>query len=214
MSYSDTSEVIIHKSGAVKVVATQTSTANYLGAGITYNLIIGKSVPAFNWNLQPTTIIYSQGGTDRATAISPDSNGSISYASSNSQVADINYATGEITVYHAGTTDISALLSSSSDGKYTENKITYTLAVDKAAANDTLSFHGITAGETITRNFGEADFTIAAVSTSDSEVAVTYESTETSVATVNADTGLVSIVGEGSTVIKAKQAAGTNYPAW
>ena len=207
------SEVVIHKAGEVKVVATQVPTANYLGASITYSLIIGKSLPVFNWSLQPTTIVYSPGGTDQATAISTDSDGGILYASSNSQIADINYATGEITVYHAGTTIISALLFPSSDGKYTGTSINYALIVTKAVTNDTLSFHGVTAGGTITRNFGDADFVIVAVSTSDSEGAITYESSVPGVATVNADTGLVSITGTGSTVIKGKQVVGINYPA-
>ena len=207
------SAVTIHKAGAVKVVATQAADSNYLATSVSYDLLIGESAPNFTWTTPGTTPIeYTPGVTDNPIAESSNSDGDVVYESSNAQVADINKTTGVINIYHAGTATISALLSPSSDGKYTGASIEYALKVDKAATNTTLSFHGVTAGGTVTRNFGEADFVIAAVSTSDSEGAITYVSSESGVATVNMNTGLVSIVGKGSTVITAEQAAGTNYP--
>ena len=208
------SAVTIHKAGAVEVVATQAADSNYLATSVSYDLLIGESAPNFTWTTPGTTPIeYAPGVTDNPIAESSNSDGNVVYESSNAQVADINKTTGAINIYHAGTATISALLSPSSDGKYTGASIEYALKVDKAATNTTLSFHGVTAGDTVTRNFGDASFVFAAVSTSDSEGAITYESSVPTVATVDISTGLVAIAGQGSTVIKAKQAAGINYPA-
>ena len=210
---ADSSAVTIKTSGIVKVVAIQTADDNYLETSISYTLVIRKSLPDFAWTLEPSSIKYSRGGTEKATAVSNESNGNVTYASSNTRVAEINSTTGDITVYGAGTTTIAAQITPSGDGRYLAEKIEYTLTVTQADANDTLSFHGVDAGGSITRKFGEADFVIAAVSTGDSDGIITYESDDPNIATVNLDTGVISINAAGTVTIRAQQAAGTNYPS-
>ena len=61
----------------------------------------------------------------------------------------------------------------------------------------------------ISKNITDAAFTNALTQTGDGSVS--YESSLTSVATVNSSTGEVTIVGTGSTVITATVADGTNY---
>ena len=65
------------------------------------------------------------------------------------------------------------------------------------------------ATSSISKTFGDAPFTNALTKTGDG--AVTYSSSNTNVATVNATSGEVTIVGNGSAVITATVADGTNY---
>ena len=58
---------------------------------------------------------------------------------------------------------------------------------------------------------GDAAFTVAA--TSDSPGAITYTSSDTAVATINSTSGLITIVGPGTTTITANQAASGGYYA-
>ena len=213
ISSAAASVVTIKAPGIVRVVATQAADDNYLETSISYSLVIGKSLPDFTWTLEPSSIKYSRGGTEKATAVSNESNGNVTYASSNTRVAEINSTTGDITVYGAGTTTIVARVAPSSDGRYLVKRIRYVLTVTQADANDTLSFHGVDAGGSITHKFGGADFVIAAVSTGDSDGVITYESDDPNIAAVNPDTGVISINAAGTVTIRAQQAAGTNYPS-
>ena len=65
------------------------------------------------------------------------------------------------------------------------------------------------ATSSISKTFGDAAFTNALTKTGDG--AVTYSSSNTNVATVNATSGEVTIVGNGSTTITATVTDGTNY---
>lgn len=69
----------------------------------------------------------------------------------------------------------------------------------------TLSF----ANATVSKTIGDAAFTIAATSLN-TTTAISYESDNTAVATVNAATGEVTLVAAGTAKIKATQAAGTH----
>lgn len=65
------------------------------------------------------------------------------------------------------------------------------------------------ATSSISKTFGDAAFTNALTKTGDG--AVSYSSSDTNVATVNTTSGEVTIVGNGSAVITATVADGTNY---
>lgn len=63
----------------------------------------------------------------------------------------------------------------------------------------------------VTRTYGDADFSIAPADSPQYYGAVTYASNNTDVATVNENTGEVTIVGAGKATITATAAATTNY---
>lgn len=67
--------------------------------------------------------------------------------------------------------------------------------------------------ETITKTVGDADFTEAATLTPAEAGSLTYSSSNTGVATVDAATGLVHIVAAGNTTIKAEYAGNDDYEA-
>ena len=78
-----------------------------------------------------------------------------------------------------------------------------TVTINKAAGSITY------ATASVTKTYGDAAFTNALTKTGDGTV--TYSSSKTAVATVNASTGAVTIVGNGTANITATVTDGTNY---
>lgn len=99
---------------------------------------------------------------------------------------------GTYTVYYQVTMD-----------KY--ETVTGSAKVEITQAAGSISFKDAT----VTRTYGDAVFTNTLTKTGDGTV--TYSSDKASVATVNATTGEVTIVGPGTATIKATVADGTNY---
>jgi hypothetical protein len=123
----------------------------------------------------------------------------ITYTSSNPAVATVSGST--VTVVGVGTTTITA--SQSGNTNYAAaTSVNQTLTVNQAS--QTITF-GALANKTIT----DVPYTISATATSG--LAVTFTSSNTSVATVSGNT--ITIVGPGTTNITAAQAGNTNYAA-
>ena len=127
-------------------------------------------------------------------------NGAITYKSSKESVATVS-STGEVTIKGVGTTTIRATAAATSS--YNSAYAEYTLTVKPAT--QTVSF----ASGNQTKTYGDAKFTNKATTTGNG--AITYSSSNTSIATVNSSTGEVTIKGAGSATITATAAATTNY---
>ena len=123
----------------------------------------------------------------------------ISYSSSNTLVATILNNT--VTLVAPGTTTITA--SQVGDGNYNAAAdVAQTLTVAKG--NQTITF-----GTLSPKAFGDAAFDL--IATASSSLAVSYASSNTTVATISGKT--VTIVGAGSTTITASQGGNANYNA-
>ncbi|MDR0349810.1 MAG: Ig-like domain-containing protein, partial [Tannerella sp.] len=138
-------------------------------------------------------------------ASSSVSNGAITYSSDDTAVATVDANTGEVTIVAAGETEIKASIAA--DGEFCAEDISYTLTVD--CTDPELAFE--TTGD-ITKTVGDAPFTNPASSSVSSGV-ITYSSDDTDVATVDANTGEVTIVAAGETEIKASIAADGEFCA-
>ena len=134
------------------------------------------------------------------TAPTSNSTGAFTYIHSNTKVATISENT--VTIVGAGNTTIRAIQDAS--GNYLSNYIESTLTVAKVDPSSS------TASST-TKTFGDVSFQIIAPVTN-SDGNITYESTNTAVATVDQNR-MVTIVGAGSATIQAKQDASGNYLA-
>ena len=204
--------VLLNKAGVVWIIATQpeSSDGNYKETSIRYSLTVGKSTPDFVWIIPPpVTETYSPGLKFTVQADSSSLNGDVVYESSDYQVADIDHRTGEVIVHRAGTAEIIAYLSP--NDQYVSEKLTEAITINKAD-NDTLHFHGIVSGSQVERNYGDEPFTYLALPTNyESDGTITYQSSNSSVASVDRESGLVTIHQAGSTSIEATQAEGTNY---
>jgi hypothetical protein len=132
------------------------------------------------------------------TAPTSNSTGAFTYIHSNTKVATISENT--VTIVGAGNTTIRAIQDAS--GNYLSNYIESTLTVAKVDPSSS------TASSTI-KTFGDVSFQIIAPVTN-SDGNITYESTNTAVATVDQNR-MVIIVGAGSATIQANQDASGNY---
>ncbi len=126
-----------------------------------------------------------------------NSDGALTYTSSDENVATISGST--ITIVSAGTTTITA--AQAATGNYAAGSISLTLTVNKA--DQTISFAALA-----NKTYGDADFNLNATGGA-SGSAVTYTSSNSSVATILGNT--VTIVGVGSTTITASQLGNANY---
>jgi hypothetical protein len=126
--------------------------------------------------------------------------GAVTYVSSATGVATVTSA-GLVTIVGAGSATITA--TKAADANYNAATDSYALTVAKA--NQT----ALNAGADATKNLSDGSFTQAATGGSGTG-AITYTSSDTSVATV-ASGGVVTLKAGGSTTITATRAGGSNY---
>jgi len=191
--------VTIRGAGATTITASQAAATPYTARTVSATFTVSKATPSlsgFGGNL--TKIVGDQPFTP--TIPSSASNGAITYSSSNPAVASINPTSGLITLLSGGTTVIAAEQAATSN--YNSSTVTMTLTV--------LRDPMMSAMPAVTKTYGAAPFTWTAPTTN-SDGAITYTSSNASVATVNATSGLVTLAGVGSTTITASQVATALY---
>ena len=127
------------------------------------------------------------------------------YSVDNEEVATIDATTGELTILKAGTVVVTAAAAedyTSAEGSNykadPENtKTSYSLTIN--LATPTLKFSTTTATATMNAEFEPPTLTV----TPETLVPIEYESSNTNAATVDKNTGVVTLVGKGETTIKA-----------
>ena len=191
---SETGEVTIMGNGEATITATVADTDKYTYTTKTASYTIGVGTATMTVTATGYTGTYD-GSAHGITVTAPEG-------------ATVKYGTAE------GTYDLTASPTYTDAGTYTiyyqvtkqeYTTVTGSAVVAIAKAAGTISF----ATPSISKNITDAAFTNALTQTGDGTVS--YESSLTSVATVNSSTGEVTIVGTGSTVITATVADGTNY---
>jgi uncharacterized protein YjdB len=156
----------------------------------------------FNGQVQSWDYALPADFTVNRNSLQPTSNslGVFSYASNNIAVASI--VGNQVTIVGAGTAIIT--VTQAAAGNYTaSSSITTPLVVNPIAP----TFGSFSIGS---REFDSAPFTLTPPS-SNSLGAFSYTSSRPEFATVDSTTGVVTIVGVGTSVITATQAATTNY---
>jgi len=205
--------------------------SRYKISGVTYSgsvdqLLAATGNIATNWEasapgavtdwtfsiLQPQTITFGSlpaktyGDASFDLTASASSGLSVSYVSANTAVATVSGST--ITIVGAGTTTITA--SQTGNSSYAvATSVQQTLTVGKAAQTIT----GLAATDD-SKTYGGIymDFDLTATKGA-STSALSYSSSNTSVATIHPTTGSVHIVGAGTTTLTVNQAADANYNA-
>ena len=137
---------------------------------------------------------------------SQDYDGKITFSSSNESVVRVHHETGELTVVGAGTAIIS-VTGAETDYRLAPATQTYTVYIEKDEPELSLS-----GSDDITITFGD-QFTEPTLTNPHSVTPVNYTSSNTKVATVDAQTGKVTIVKPGTTEISASFAGNSNYKA-
>jgi uncharacterized protein YjbI with pentapeptide repeats/uncharacterized protein YjdB len=189
--------VTIVGAGSTTITATQAATTNYTGGSVTASLVVSPiaptigalTAPAKNFGAEPFDL----------TAPTSNSTGAFTYTSSVAGVATVTSG-GTVTVVGAGSTTITATQSASADGNYTGgSSVTASLVVSASLSNFT-----VPSG----KKYGDAPFDLTDPTTVDDTVGFTFTSSNPAVATIGGRT--VTIIGAGSSVITATQAATAN----
>ena len=202
-------EVTIKTTGTTTITATKAADANYNEATATYTLTINPA--ALNFDEIITDQIYNVGRTV-----------SVTLTEATGGTGDLSY---DLTPIPDGLTFTTATLTLAGTPTAAMAAVTLTYTVTDSAepsATATLSFM-VTVNKGDQTSFVFPDATVNKIIEEDSSTftvtvtggsgngAVTYESDDTAVATVVADSGEVSIEGIGTTTITATKAADANY---
>ena len=194
--------------GDVSFNATQPQTNQYNAATKTSNtLTVARGTSTLSASSFAVPSSKTFGNSPFSFDTLPTSNNTsvaIVYSSSNTNVATVDASGTTITLVGAG--DVSFNATQPQTNQYNAaTKTSNTLTVTKATT--TLAF----VNPPTSKNVTDALFTVNASSASTG--AVTYSSSNVSIATVNASTGLVTLKAAGSVTITASQASSANYQA-
>ncbi|MGD1031461.1 MAG: immunoglobulin domain-containing protein [Opitutaceae bacterium] len=191
------STVTIVGVGSTTITASQAGNSSYSAApSVGQILTVTQAAQAINF---PSISPVAYGAAPFYLSAAASSGLAVSYTSSNTSVATVSGST--VTIVGVGSTTITASQAGNSIYSAAPNA-SQTLTVTQAV--QTIAFPAIAAAK-----YGAAPFTLGA--TASSGLAVSYSSSNTSVATVSG--GTVTIVGAGSATITASQAGNSDYSA-
>jgi len=165
----------------------------------------GTVEKSFTINKAEQTVTVTAGSTSikvgKTTSLTANTtgDGAISYTSSDTSVAKVS-SSGEVTGVGAGTATITATAAATTN--YSEASATVTITVSKNSQTVT-----VTAGSTSVK----AGKTTTVTGTTTGDGAISYKSSDTSIAKVDSSTGKVTGVGVGTVTITTTAAATTTY---
>ena len=195
--------------GEVSFIATQAATNQYASATKTSNtLTVSLKTPTLSSSTFSVASVKIVGDASFAIITRPtsDSGGAITYSSSNPAVATIDASGNFISLIAVG--DVSFIATQPETSQYASaTKTSNTLAVRL-----TSTFSEVTFEVESSKTYGDASFSITtAPTTSNSDGAITYSSSDTAVATIDASGNFISLVGAGSVSFIATQAQTSQY---
>lgn len=191
----DASSLLLNNTASKQVRATQIVVTYTPSGGIQ------KTFPDLSFS--PNSVTMTIGETFTAPTLNNQYAVAVSYQSTDTDVATVDPSTGAVTVLAAGTTTIEA--TSEEDDEYEAGYASYTLTVNKI--DPALAFSEGSVQVTMGDQFTAPTLTNALGMT------VSYESSDTDVATVDPTTGEVTIVGAGTTTITATSAEDATHSA-
>ena len=193
------SDAIINQGGTLQsdFMLVNTDTTDDIFNGIEMNILgISRQTQTINFSPLPSKTL---GDADFSAGATASSGLTVSYTSSNSDVATI--VNGNIHIVGVGTSTITA--SQAGDANYNvATPVTQDITVNKL--NQSITFNSLPS-----KTVGDADF--SPLATASSGLAVTYTSSNMAVATIV--NGNIRIVGGGSSIITASQGGNSSYNA-
>jgi alpha-tubulin suppressor-like RCC1 family protein len=194
--------------GDVSFIATQAETSQYASATKPSNTLAVRLPTTFSAATfaVESSKTYGDASFNITTAPTSDSDGAITYSSSNTAVATIDASGNYISLIAVG--DVSFIATQAQTSQYasstnTSNTLTVALATPTLSAS--------TFSVASSKTYGDASFAITTRPTSNSAGAITYSSSNTAVATIDASGNYISLVGAGSVSFIATQAQTSQY---
>ena len=199
----DLSVATVDGAGIVHAVADGTATITAKAGGKSATCTVTVSKKAASIRFVVTAINKTVGDAAFRNAPTIEGDGTVeSYSSSDTDVATVA-TDGTVTIKGAGSTTITVKVANGAKNSYSPNTASYTLTVAKK--DGSISY---TTTE-ISKSVGNDAFTNELTKVGDGSVS--YASDNTAVATVNATTGEVTIVGAGTANITATVADSDTY---
>ena len=194
--------------GTSTITAIQSASTQYSDASINTVLTVNGGPPTITnfATLNTFNVSYS---INPLILVKPTSNsdGAFTY-SINVDASNIASVVGSVVTLKAvGTATITATQEAS--GNYTSGSTSATLTI--SLGTPILLRNAPYSSATITKNYGDGQFTL--VASSDSSGAITYSSNTPSVASINSSTGVVTVGVLGTAIITVSQAATNKYNA-
>jgi len=200
---ANTGKVTVVDIGEAKITASIAEGNKYLAASASYVLTVNKASPKITFN--KSALIEADYSEARIINLATsNSDGEISYVSSNNEIATVNPETGVVDFITVGEVTIKANVTA--DSKYLASSATYQLTINKTTP--VISF---TDGELIEKEYLDNDF--INIVTTNSEGVISYQSSNTDVAVINTETGLVDILAMGEVTITASISQDDNFKA-
>ena len=193
-------KVTVVGAGTSTITATQAASGNYTASSAAAVVTVGRAATTIA-NLSLSNMTY--GASDVTLAPRSNNPSPFTFTSSAPNVLAVNATTGRVSVVSAGTATITVRQASSTNYEAGSESLTAQIG----RATPTLSSFSA-----ISKDYGDTPFALTPPESSSSG-AYSYASSNTAVATVNASTGVVTIVGIGSSTVTAAQAQTENYLA-
>ena len=190
-------EVSIKGPGQAVITATVADTGIYTYAVKTASYTLDVVKPAGSITFASTSLKKTSVDEPFTNALTQTGDGTVTYTSSNKAVAEVDAASGKITIKGLGQATITATVANFSIYTYAETTASYTLEVIKPTG--TFTYATASLGKTLLDK--DKPFTNALTKTGDGTVK--FESSNQDVAVVNAISGEVTIKGLGQTTITA-----------
>ena len=205
----DTSYVGIAGIGSASITVYQTATRNFTSGSQTIMVTINKGSPVLSTLSVSSNKTYGSAPFSILTTPTSESNGVITYSSSDMNVATIDNS-GVITLVASGY--VTFIATQASTAFYNlATKASNTMTVYRR----TLQLTRIDpSNAVINKIYGDSYFTVSASNESNGG-AFTYETDNPSVAgIINASTGVISVVSVGSAIITARRAQTAQYTSY
>jgi len=190
-------KVTLVKPGETVISATFEGNESFMAGTVGYVLTVAKGDPSLSYSEATATVVFGAELSAPTLTVSPESlKNNITITSSNTAVAKIT-GLGDVTVVGAGETTIKAAFAG--DDYYNAAEASYKLTVTAAAA--TLAFAQTDCSTTVGASFNSPE-----LSTTPASLKVKYSSSNTDLATVSEETGVVVAKAEGVVTITATSA--------
>ena len=205
VTITDSSATIL-KVGTSVITASIPANTSFLQSDISAVLTITKGTPTMTGHgLVNTTI--SMTSSPFIPYATSTSNGTFTYVSDNSGVVLITN-NNTINPVSVGTANITATIGEDTSGNYNSRSLTYTLTVVRSNSN--LSSATFTVPNAITYGDAPANLIVAPTS-NNTQVPIVYSSANTSIATIDPSSGVITAQGSGTVFLIASQAQTSVY---
>lgn len=191
----DTGTVTPASIGTATITATKGADSHYLSASASYTLVVTKAEQEPLVFAEETIELFIDEPVPENLVEGGSGSGALLYSSSNLAVAEIDAETGLITVKGEGSTIVTVI--KQADDDYKEASAFYTLIVNKYE-QQALAFTYDEISGAVTTKAPENPLTGG-----EGEGAVSYHSSDDSIALVNAQSGVVTLVATGEATITA-----------